>query len=168
MLSADGYFSKLRLTKAVILVICLYFFCSQPAYSESKLRVCRPDLCQPRSSIPKAFKPMISNNEGLITKNPKVLSKNFTFSTEVNGTPAPQISVPADRRITSICHVNSQSRLLCHEEVSYSGCPKFISFTVEDGSGSLAIVECDLTCSPPTPDASTGTCECDPINCQYA
>lgn len=150
----------------VLLSAYFFIFCSC-SIAESKPRVCKPNICQSRSLLPKEYRPLFSAKDGLISAQPKVLSKNFTFSVDGNGTASPLIAVPANRSITAICHLNASNQLKCYDEVSYTGCPNFMSFTVEAAGGSLAIVECDLTCNPPTPDTTTGTCECDPINCRY-
>ena len=148
----------------IFVCVCFLSLFSANAIAERRPKACAPNICQPRASIPKQFKPLISAQEGLITLKPKVLASGFSLNPD-QGTAVPQIAVPADRNITTICHLNLQGKLICHEEVTLTGCPKFISLTVDTGAG-LAIAECDLTCEPDTPDPSTGTCECDPVNCR--
>ena len=137
-----------------------------PAFAESKPRVCRPDICQPRKDIPKTIRPLISRKEGLISTSPRVLSRKFFVFSDPSA-PVPQMSVPADRTISQACHVNQLGKLLCVDEVSYKKCPTTISMTVEV-NGELATADCDLNCVPNVPDASTGTCECEPISCVVA
>lgn len=156
-----------RVTFGIFVAAFLLVVWSSFSLAESKPRVCKPNICQPRSILPKQYKPLLGAKDGLISSQPKVLSKEFTYSINGSGTPSPQIAVPANRTIQSICHVSANNQLKCFDEVSYTGCPNFLSFTVEADGGSLAIVECELSCNPPTPNTSTGTCECDPINCHY-
>ena len=123
--------------------------------------VCKPDICQPRTKITKRFRSLIPNSMGLISPKPLKVAKDY-FVLE-NDSPQPQLLVPANRKIVPACVNTAMGDFLCHDVVSYDGCPTTLELLAESPDGNV-LLNCELDCEPDVPN-SQGLCDCDATSC---
>jgi|LakMenEpi03Aug12_release.lakeMendotaPanAssembly.Ray.scaffolds.fasta_scaffold693662_1 hypothetical protein len=125
-----------------------------------KLKVCKPDICISKTSIPKAARSMISKNRQVISKLKRVQYEGtFVIPPTSSSPPTPQFTIPADRTIVSNCLLRTTGALECGDIVISETCPKTIWLSDEVNRQGYV---CDLTCTPNVPD-SRGNCECETV-----
>lgn len=152
---------SLRGVLVLLLLACLAHSSTSFAITRSKL--CKPaKLCDPIKDVPKRVRKLIDKDQGLVWSTPRIASKEFSI--DQNGK-SPQYAVPADKRIMHVCDV-AGGVLKCYDVVELMGCPKHARFNVTV-NGQQSVAECDLVCTPDTPDAD-GNCDCETTNCVYS
>ena len=125
-----------------------------------KLKVCKPNICLSKTSIPKSARSMLSRDIQVISRlTPIEYSGTLVIPPVDSGISVPSFKVPADRVIRSNCLLRTTGALECGQIVQSESCPKTIWLSDEtNGRGYY----CDLNCTPSTPDAE-GNCECETV-----